>query len=287
MNIEKRHLLKAGAAICFQSMASSILLTNSAAAREAPLRESVTDFSGDLKNPPELHAIDGLLDIIVDVEYSGFDLPQGNAWLRSYSGNMPGATWRVKPGDTMRVLLRNHLPANPNMDQQHSSQHSHGANEPHISPNMPNTTNLHYHGLHVDPKGDSDNVFLEIHPGQQQQYVVDVPSTHPVGTYWYHPHRHGSVALQIASGMAGMLIMDNPNGSSPYVERHLVVQSPEVGPDGVLEDPEQFMDLLSENYFTINGEYRPKIHLEQNVPQYWRLLHANDCLLYTSDAADD
>jgi len=32
------------------------------------------------------------------------------------------------------------------------------------------------------------------------------PTTHPAGTFWYHPHNHGSSAIQVGSGMAGVLL---------------------------------------------------------------------------------
>ena len=44
--------------------------------------------------------------------------------------------WRLKPGDTLTVALHNRL-------QQ--------------------PTNLHFHGLHVSPRGNSDNVFFVFH----------------------------------------------------------------------------------------------------------------------------
>ncbi len=105
------------------------------------------------------------------------------------------------------------------------------------------TTNLHTHGLHVFPQKNpdgshSDNVFLRIipkadrearkasadtdlhtlaeheHVGQldyklQMTFERDGKSMpHPPGTHWYHPHSHGSTNDQVASGMAGFLIVE-------------------------------------------------------------------------------
>src|SRR5258708_39789220 len=74
-------------------------------------------------------------------------------------------------------------------------------------------TNLHTHGLHVSPAGNSDNVFREIPPGASFQYTFTIPPDHPSGTFWYHPHKHGSVAYQMANGMAGALIVE---GGPPH-----------------------------------------------------------------------
>jgi FtsP/CotA-like multicopper oxidase with cupredoxin domain len=101
----------------------------------------------------------------------------------------------MKPGQTVRITLSNQLPAE-NCKQ--------------TDPNQPecfNTTNLHSHGLWVSPAGNSDNVLLNIKPGVDFQYEYNVPEDHPAGTYWYHPHVHGSTAVQVASGMAGALII--------------------------------------------------------------------------------
>ena len=50
--------------------------------------------------------------------------------------------------------------------------------------NMPhcfNGTNLHTHGLWVNPTGNSDNVLLSINPGVDFQYEYNIPPDHPAG----------------------------------------------------------------------------------------------------------
>ena len=105
------------------------------------------------------------------------------------------------------------------------------------------TTNLHTHGLHVFPQKNpdgshSDNVLLRILPNAdwearrasddedlhtlrehehvgQLDYKLQLafdrkgkPMPHPPGTHWYHPHSHGATHDQVASGMAGYLIVE-------------------------------------------------------------------------------
>jgi FtsP/CotA-like multicopper oxidase with cupredoxin domain len=105
------------------------------------------------------------------------------------------------------------------------------------------TTNLHTHGLHVQPQSNpdgthSDNVYLRIIPkadyhkrkealGENADVLADHEHVaeldydirlaydhgghampHPPGTHWYHPHSHGSTQMQVASGMAGFLIVE-------------------------------------------------------------------------------
>jgi FtsP/CotA-like multicopper oxidase with cupredoxin domain len=105
------------------------------------------------------------------------------------------------------------------------------------------TTNIHYHGLHVFPQKNedgshSDNVTLRIIPRDdydarmasndpslhelaEHEHVAQLDYRlqlsfqrngerlpHPPGTHWYHPHAHGSTNDQVASGMAGYLIVE-------------------------------------------------------------------------------
>jgi FtsP/CotA-like multicopper oxidase with cupredoxin domain len=67
--------------------------------------------------------------------------------------------------------------------------------------------------MHVSPAGNGDNVLLNITPQTQFPYEINVPADHPAGTFWYHAHRHGSTAVQVASGASGVLVV---RGDRPY-----------------------------------------------------------------------
>ena len=69
------------------------------------------------------------------------------------------------------------------------------------------TTNLHTHGLHVSPEGNGDNVFRMVEPGAARDYEYAIPADHPTGTFWYHPHHHGTVADQMFGGLFGALVV--------------------------------------------------------------------------------
>ncbi|WP_426188997.1 multicopper oxidase family protein [Pseudomonas sp. NFXW11] len=208
--------------------------------------------------PPEPHGgVERAL--VLDIDYTRntlFDPATGRKVpvnLRSYKGtDVDGSapfvapTINVTPGDTVRITLNNKLKADVPCD-------GHGA-EP-DQPQCFNSTNLHSHGLWVSPAGNSDNVLLSINPGVSFQYEYNIPADHPAGTFWYHPHRHGSTALQVASGMAGALIIrgsrlpsSNSNGdidtllksadNRPFPERLLVLQQIPYACKGVKVDPQ-------------------------------------------------
>ncbi len=130
--------------------------------------------------------------------------------LRSYNGRAVdparpyvSPTFEAIPGDTIRVTLDNQLPAGP----QPGDAGCEAKDVPHDKPHCFNGTNLHTHGLWVNPSGNGDNVLLSINPQTKFTYEYNIPSDHPSGTFWYHTHRHGSTALQVSSGMAGALII--------------------------------------------------------------------------------
>ena len=177
----------------------------------------------DFANPPEPSSPPTSeatrLDLIVD--YSNITVLGCPARLRTYNGMLVGPTIRAKPGDTIHLRLINKLPV-PDKFPTHPQQPEptgHGGHGHQFSFNI---TNLHTHGLNVAPQGpidpatgkvpfESDNVLLEVGPGEQQDYRIQIHADHPTGTFWYHAHVHGATAVQLSSGMAGALIIEGGN----------------------------------------------------------------------------
>ena len=129
--------------------------------------------------------------------------------LRSYGGCKSGPVIDVRPGDTLRVDLRN---GTDKSDPSCWDNPPTGLSLP-FGVGCFNTTNLHTHGLHVSPAGNSDNVLLNIAPQSRFPYEINIPSDHPAGTFWYHAHRHGSTAVNVASGASGVILI---RGNRPY-----------------------------------------------------------------------
>lgn len=163
-----------------------------------------------LKNPTDLvsqrdPARGGDVNFTMNVRYSTNTVIPNPATgmddqvkLRTYNGELVGPTVRILPGQLLRMNLSNNLPSNDPSCQ---------ANQDMSIPHCFNNTNLHTHGWHVSPTGNSDNVLLDLSPGTNFDFEYYLPKDHPAGTFWYHSHRHGSTAIQVSSGMAGTLIV--------------------------------------------------------------------------------
>jgi len=162
--------------------------------------------------------------------------------LRTYGGCNEGPLLTVSPGDQLRVKLINNLPTN---DPSCLAPPPKGLTMP---PGVGcfNTINMHLHGLHVSPAGNSDNVLLNISPSSQFEYEFNIPEDHPAGTFWYHAHRHGSTAVQVSSGSSGILVVrgDRPYTSPTSENPHPIADIDTIlhTPDGA-PYPEQFFFL--------------------------------------------
>ncbi len=242
----------------------------------------------DLAPLEEIRSENGRLELHLAVTYTDPNkvrIAGCGVKLRSYNGKLAGPTMRVKPGDVLLVTLDNQLP---------DVTHPHPQDPPpsgHASHFSFNTTNLHTHGLHVSPAGNSDNVLIEIRPNSTFQYEIRIPDDHPPGTFWYHAHVHGSTAVQISSGMVGAIVVEGLNDSSLQYQRFdtvaeigaaseqvLLLQQITYGQSGQLEDfdqafgPGKWRD--SRRHVLVNGQLAPIIKMTPGEVQRWRFIHA-------------
>ncbi len=225
--------------------------------------------------PPRLVASNGMLDITLRYAYAEHTLDGKQVYLRSLDGLPTGPTLQVRAGDTLRINVHNDLPPNP------------ASTEPAWHLRYPNSANLHTHGLHVNPGLVRPGVYGDyviddpregVHPGQLRQHEYAIPKDHPPGSYWYHPHLHGSTAIQVGSGMAGGLIITGAVDEVPEIaaarERLFMLQAPISGPDGRLESFSQLASPTAEPPFLINGVRRPRLVLRPGEVQKWRIVNA-------------
>ena len=218
----------------------------------------------------------GRLDITLNLAYLQTTLYGKPAKLRNWFGTIPAPTLKINVGDTLRILLVNSLPPNP------------PSTEPTRHLRYHNSTNLHTHGLHVSPGlvapgvyGDyvMDDPQLGVQPGESRQHEYRIRFDHAPGTYWYHPHLHGSSAMQVASGMAGALLIKGAIDAVPEIaaakDRVFVFQAPVADASGVLESFSTVANNPSgEPDFLINGVRRPRLVMRRGEVQNWRFINA-------------
>ena len=115
-------------------------------------------------------------------------------------------------------------------------------------------------------------------PGSTYESEVVFPADHTAGTYWYHPHHHGGADVQIASGMAGAIIIDGDFDDVPEIaaaqERLLILGEVVFDALGTIEDFDTLFPETALRFFTINGQREPTIEMRPGEVQRWRILHA-------------
>jgi suppressor of ftsI len=218
-------------------------------------------FSGWIKDgfpePPTIASHDGVLNTTLTATTYTIHVNHHTYQGMEYDGSTPGPTLLICRGDVVHVNLVNKLP-------------------------LP--TNLHVHGLHVSPSGDSDNVFLTINPLQQFHYRYEIPLDQSPGTDWYHPHYHPLVDAETTAGMLGAIIveggLDNVLDSIP--QRLIVIHGgkptppggkplpiPGVKPGQIKAPPSPGPTEL-----LVNGVYQPTLHIQPGQLQRWRVINA-------------
>src|SRR5437899_3648122 len=140
-------------------------------------------------NPPMLESRDGRLRVELTVAPATYTIEGHQFTGMLYNGQLISPVWHLRPGDTLTVVLHNKLSQD---------------------------TNLHFHGMNVSPRGNGDNVFVHIRPGETFTYEVKVPEKHP-GLLWFHPHFHGDVDQQIIGGLSGAILIDGSERIYPFL----------------------------------------------------------------------
>jgi FtsP/CotA-like multicopper oxidase with cupredoxin domain len=186
--------------------------------------------------PPEVASRAGQLTVDLTAAAGRYRLGGEQFDGMLYQGAYIPPVWVVEPGDTLVVRLANRL-AEP--------------------------TNLHFHGLHVSPRANGDNVFVHVAPGATFEYRVDLPRDHDPGLYWFHPHAHGLVSKQIIAGLSGAIIVGGLERRYP-----------------MLRDMRQRVMLLKdiphpradwEELVSLNGQLAPTIDVRPGEAQLWRI----------------
>lgn len=210
-------------------------------------------------SPTVFASVNGLLDLDLEASYQTIDIDGKQAKLMAYNGQVPGPRLEAKPGDTVRIRFTN---------------------------NLPEPTNIHYHGLNISHSGNADNVFLSVEPGETFAYEFNLPEDHPAGTFWYHPHRHGHVADQVFAGLSGFFIvrgdLDEISEVKAATEEFVALKDFQLDEEGNIASPDRMALMMGRegSLVTASGQVEPTIAFPSNGLLRLRLLNASISRFY-------
>jgi FtsP/CotA-like multicopper oxidase with cupredoxin domain len=94
------------------------------------------------------------------------------------------------------------------------------------------------------------------------------------GTHWYHAHKHGSTALNLANGMAGALIIegDYDDKLKPFFTKQRVLVLQQFG--AVLSLLRAKGAAQASDLVFVNGQFTPVVQMNPNEMQLWRIVNA-------------
>ena len=208
-------------------------------------------------NPPGSAAIDplrvqeehrsanGRLDVTLVARKTRVRLGEKEIDGATYDGVYGGPVLRLHPGDLLHLRLVNDLPQ---------------------------PTNIHFHGLLVSPRGHGDNSMHMVAPGATWDYEIRIPADHPPGVYWFHTHAHEAAERQLMGGLSGTLVVegfqDLVPGTRPLKERLLALKEFSPDREGRLNRVPKPYNLAIK---TVNGQLMPRIDIRPGESQLWRL----------------
>jgi FtsP/CotA-like multicopper oxidase with cupredoxin domain len=96
------------------------------------------------------------------------------------------------------------------------------------------------------------------------------------GTHWYHGHKHGSTALNLANGMAGALIIegDYDDKLKPFFTKQRVLVLQQYGTVLPLLRSATGQAAFNADLVSVNGQYTPVLQMNPNEMQLWRIVNA-------------
>jgi FtsP/CotA-like multicopper oxidase with cupredoxin domain len=205
--------------------------------------------------PEEYVSEDGVLKATLNVTRGPVTIGDQEVVGTTYNGTYVGPTLRLKPGERLELTVVNELPE---------------------------VTNMHFHGLHVSPSGISDNVFIIIEPGATQDYVIEIPENHPVGTFWYHSHAHPYTEPQVMGGLGGLIVVDGLQDLLPadlrQITEYAVVLKDYQAVDGAILLTN--IDSNAPTTRTVNAAVNPSLSIDAGETQLWRLANLSADIYY-------
>jgi FtsP/CotA-like multicopper oxidase with cupredoxin domain len=175
-------------------------------------------------------------------------VPGGRTPVWAFNGAAPGPVLRLQQGRPVTLRFDNALPQ---------------------------ASTVHWHGLRIANAMDGVAGMTQapVLAGSSFDYTFTPPDA---GTYWYHPHQ--TSYEQVARGLFGALIVDEPN--PPQVDRDLplVINDWRLGTDGAVTGKfgtrhDQAHAGRLGNVMTVNGQVEPAIAVYRNERLRLRLIN--------------
>ncbi len=196
---------------------------------------------GQAATPAEILTAQAAIVQIAPPEY-----PQTGVW--AYDDQVPGRTLRYRQGDMVDVRLMN------------------GLDQP---------TTVHWHGLRLPNAMDGV-------PGMTQPPVAAGSSfdyrfeARDAGTFWYHPHSNS--LEQVSRGLAGVLIIDEPDHPDVDADEVIVLDDWRMTEEAQIHDSFDNRHDLSHagrlgNYITVNGRSEAVYDVESGQRLRLRLIN--------------
>jgi FtsP/CotA-like multicopper oxidase with cupredoxin domain len=218
-----------------------------------------------LENPAQVRPdASGTVRVKLTAEPQMIDVSGAQLGARPFDSDAPGPTSlngptiHVSPGGTIKVTFVNRL----------------GSDIP---------TNIHYHGLNVNPKGISDNIFRTFDDGKTYRSVVHLQDDQQRGTYWYHVHLHGLSEGQVMGGLSGLLVVDGlanllPPAWQDVPQRQFALRDVQTSGNAII--PEEDIAIAAPSTRLVNALYQPTFTMRQNRYELWRLANIGADVFY-------
>lgn len=254
--MNRRDFIRKSGASALTALAGSSMLLNACHTEEDMIGAPNWILEGSFERPlttPE--SVDQLVSL--NTGLSTGQLVKGNTSATySYGKGILGPTIKAQKGATVNVSLQN---------------------------NLTEETNIHWHGL-ILPENMDGHPKDTAAPGESLEYVLPVHQR--AGTYWYHPHPHGSTARQVFMGLAGMFIvnddeeaaLDLPSGE---YEVPLIIQDKRFEGSNLDYSPtaDEIMSGYLGEHILVNGIHAPFLEVASGGYRF-RILNGSTARVY-------
>jgi suppressor of ftsI len=224
-------------------------------------------FTNRLRIPPLAKpeiAADGTKRFALDLRAGGRAgfLPGKTTDTWGINGAYLGPTVRAARGDRVRMAVTNRLAE---------------------------ASTLHWHGMRLPARMDGGPHQM-IEPGATwtPEWTIDQPAM----TSWFHPHPHERTAMHVYRGLAGLFLVDNPDGPKlpggyGVDDVPLILQDKKFKGDGAFNEggvDSGTFGFLGDTIL-VNGTHEPVFEVTTTLVRF-RLLNASNARVYRVGFAD-